>query len=119
MFFSFSCQSSGNKSGQSFDLKFKLLLSSNTCELLSTGRWFLVRSIFNTFLEWRLQLLIMKRKRPEEIALNSMAHIEENRDLEGKKTLFEDINLFKAKKIWKETWRLIRLDSLVLLSLQW
>jgi len=27
----------------------------------------------------------MKRKRPEEIALNSMAHIEENRDLEGKK----------------------------------
>ena len=60
----------------------------------------------------------MKRKGPVEIVLNSMAHIEENGDLEGKKTVFEDKRLFKAKKIWKETWRLIRLGFQVLLSLR-
>ena len=43
----------------------------------------------------------MKRKR---IALISMAHIEDIEELEGKKSLFEDILVFffKAKENWKE-----------------
>ena len=42
----------------------------------------------------------MKRKR---IASISMAHIEDIGELEGKKSLFEDIlAFFKAKEIWKE-----------------
>jgi len=39
----------------------------------------------------------MKRKRPEEVALNSMAHIEEIGELEGKKSLFEDLNLISKR----------------------
>ena len=39
----------------------------------------------------------MKRKRPEEVALNSMAHIEEIGELEGKKSLFEDVNLISKR----------------------
>ena len=42
----------------------------------------------------------MKRKR---IASISMAHIEDIGELEGKKSLFEDILVFfLAKEIWKE-----------------
>ena len=40
----------------------------------------------------------MKRKRPEKIALNSMAHIEETGGLECKKSLFEDINLISKQR---------------------
>jgi len=55
----------------------------------------------------------MKRKR---IASISMAHIEHIGELEGKKSLFEDILVFfKAKEIWKEPGD-FRLDFQVLLS---
>ena len=50
-----------------------------------------------------------------------MAHIEDIGELEGKKSLFEDIVVvffFKAKEIWKEPGD-FRLDFHVLLSLQW
>jgi len=58
----------------------------------------------------------MKRKR---IASISMAHIEDIGELEGKKSLFEDIlAFFKAKEIWKEPGDL-HLDFQVLLSVQW
>jgi len=40
----------------------------------------------------------MKRRRPEEIVLNSMPHIKEIGDLEGKKSLFEDINLISKRR---------------------
>ena len=57
----------------------------------------------------------MKRKR---IASISMAHTEDIGDLEGKKSLFEDILVFfKAKEIWKEPGD-CRLDFQVLLSVQ-
>ena len=60
----------------------------------------------------------MKRKR---IASISMAHIEDTGELEGKKSLFEDILVFffffKAKEIWKEPGD-FRLDFQVLLSVQ-
>ena len=59
----------------------------------------------------------MKRKR---IAIISMAHIEDTGELEGKKSLFEDILVFffKAKEIWKEPGN-FRLDFQGLLSVQW
>ena len=59
----------------------------------------------------------MKRKR---IASISMAHIEDIGELEGKKSLSEDILVFffKAKEIWKEPGD-FRLDFQVLLSDQW
>jgi len=58
----------------------------------------------------------MKKKR---IALISMAHIEDIGELEGKRSLFEDILVFfKAKEIWKESGDL-SLDFQVLLSVQW
>ena len=58
----------------------------------------------------------MKRKR---IASISMVHIEDIGELEGKKSLFEDILVFfKAKEIWKEPGD-FRLDFQVLLSVQW
>ena len=48
-----------------------------------------------------------------------MAHIEDIGDLEGKKSLFEDILVFfKAKEIWKEPGD-CRLDFQVLLSVQY
>ena len=50
-----------------------------------------------------------------------MAHIEDIGELEGKKSLFEDMVVFfffKAKEIWKEPGD-FRLDFQVLLSLQW
>ena len=48
-----------------------------------------------------------------------MAHVEDIRELEGKKSLFEDIlDFFKAKAIWKEPGD-FRLDFQVLLSVQW
>ena len=56
----------------------------------------------------------MKRKR---IASISTAHIEDLGELEGKKSLFEDILFFKAKEIWKEPGD-FRLDFQVLLSVQ-
>ena len=57
----------------------------------------------------------MKRKR---IASISMAHIEDIGELEGKKSLFEDILVFfKVKEIWKEPGD-FRLDFQVLLSVQ-
>jgi len=55
----------------------------------------------------------MKRKRNASI---SMAHIRDIGELEGKKSLFEDIPVFfKAKEIWKEPGD-FRLDFQVLLS---
>ena len=58
----------------------------------------------------------MKRKR---IASISMAHIEDIGELEGKKSLFEDILVsFKAKEIWKEPGD-FRLDFQVLPSVPW
>ena len=58
----------------------------------------------------------MKRKR---IASILMAHIEDIGELEGKRSLFEDILVFfKAKEIWKEPGDL-SLDFQVLLSVQW
>ena len=60
----------------------------------------------------------MKRKRITSI---SMAHnIEDIGELEGKKSLFEDILVFfsKAKEIWKEPGD-FRLDFQVLLSVHW
>jgi len=58
----------------------------------------------------------MKRKR---IAIISMAHIEDTGELEGKKSLFEDILVFfKAKEIWKEPGE-FRLDFQGLRSVQW
>jgi len=56
----------------------------------------------------------MERKR---IASISMAHIEDIGELEGKKSLFEDILVFffKAKGIWKEPGD-FRLEFQVLLS---
>jgi len=58
----------------------------------------------------------MKRKR---IASISDAHLEDIGELEGKKSLFEDILVFfKAKVIWKEPGD-FRLDFQVLLSVQW
>ena len=58
----------------------------------------------------------MKRKR---IASISMAHVADIGELEGKKSLFEDIlDLFKAKAIWKEPGD-IPLDFQVLLSVHW
>jgi len=58
----------------------------------------------------------MKRKR---IASISMTHIEDIGELEGRKSLFEDIlAFFKAKEIWKEPGD-FRLDFQVLLSVQW
>ena len=60
----------------------------------------------------------MKRKR---IASISMAHIEDIGELEGKKSLFEEILVFfffKAKEIWKEPGD-FRLDFQGLLSVQW
>jgi len=57
----------------------------------------------------------MKRKR---IASISMAHTEDIGELEGKKSLFEDILVFfKANEIWKEPSD-FRLDFKVLLSVQ-
>ena len=59
----------------------------------------------------------MKRKR---IASISTAHIEDLGELEGKKSLFEDILVFfffKAKEIWKEPGD-FRLDFQALLSVQ-
>ena len=57
----------------------------------------------------------MKRKR---IASISVAHIDEVGELEGKKSLFEDIAVFfRAKEIWKEPGD-FRLDFQVLLSVQ-
>ena len=59
----------------------------------------------------------MKRKR---IAIISLAHIEDTGELEGKKSLFEDILVFfffKAKEIWQEPGD-FRLDFQVLLSVQ-
>jgi len=57
----------------------------------------------------------MKRKR---IASISMAHIEDIGELEGKKSLFEDIFFFfKAKEIYKNPGD-FRLDFQVLLSVQ-
>ena len=58
----------------------------------------------------------MKRKR---IASISMAHIVDIGELEGKKSLYEDILVFffKAKEIWKEPGD-FRLDFEVLLSVQ-
>ena len=58
----------------------------------------------------------MKRKR---IASISMAHIEDIGELEGKKSLFEDILVlfFKAKEFWKQPGD-FRLDFQVLLSVQ-
>ena len=52
-----------------------------------------------------------------------MAHIEDIGELEGRKSLFEDIRafflaFFKAKEIWKEPGD-FRLDFQVLLSVQW
>ena len=48
-----------------------------------------------------------------------MAHIEDIGELEGKKSLFEDIlAFFKAKEIWKEPGDL-HFDFQVLLSVQW
>ena len=53
-----------------------------------------------------------------------MAHIEDIGELEGKKSLFEDMVVFfffvffKAKEIWKEPGD-FRLDFQVLLSRQW
>ena len=46
-----------------------------------------------------------------------MAHIEDTGELEGKKSLFEDISLL-AKEIWKELGD-FRLDFQGLLSVQW
>ena len=48
-----------------------------------------------------------------------MAHIEDIGELEGKKSLFEDMLVFflKAKEIWKEHGD-FRLDFQVLLSVQ-
>jgi len=58
----------------------------------------------------------MKRKR---IASISMAPIEDIGELEGKKSLFEDIlAVFEAKEFWKEPGD-FRLDFQVLLSVQW
>ena len=58
----------------------------------------------------------MKRRR---IASISMAHIKDIGELEGKKSLFEDILAFlKVKEIWKEPGD-FRLDFQVLLSVQW
>ena len=58
----------------------------------------------------------MKRKR---IASISVAHIEVIGELEGKKSLFEDIVVFffSANEIWKEPGD-FRLDFQVLLSVQ-
>jgi len=57
----------------------------------------------------------MKRKR---IASISMAHTEDIGEVEGKKSLFEDILVFfKANEIWKEPGD-FRLDFEVLLSVQ-
>ena len=48
-----------------------------------------------------------------------MAHMEGIGELEGKKSLFEDILVFfKAKEIWKEPGNFC-LDFQVLLSVQW
>ena len=48
-----------------------------------------------------------------------MAHIEDIGELEGKKSLFEDILcIFKAKEIWKEPDD-FRLTFQVFLSVQW
>ena len=51
-----------------------------------------------------------------------MAHIEDIGELEGKKSLFEEILVFliffKAKEIWKEPGD-FRLDFQGLLSVQW
>jgi len=49
-----------------------------------------------------------------------MAHIEDTGELEGKKSLFEDILVFffKAKEIWKEPDD-FRLDFQGLFSVQW
>jgi len=59
----------------------------------------------------------MKRKRPR-IASISMAHVQDIGELEGKKSLFEDIlGFFKAKEIWKEPGD-FRLDFQVLLSVK-
>ena len=54
------------------------------------------------------------------IASISMAHIEDIGELEGKKSLFENILVFffKAKEIWKEPADL-RLEFQVFLSVQW
>ena len=57
----------------------------------------------------------MKRKR---IASISMADTEDIGELEGKKSLFEDILVFfKANEIWKEP-GVFRLDFKFLLSVQ-
>ena len=54
----------------------------------------------------------------KRIALIWMAHIEDIGELEGKKSLFEDILVFfKAKEIWKEPGD-FRLDFQVLLSVR-
>ena len=59
----------------------------------------------------------MKKKRPR-IASISMAHVEDIGELEGKKSLFEDIGVFfKAKEIWNEPGD-FRLDFQVLLSVK-
>ena len=47
-----------------------------------------------------------------------MAHIEDTGELEGKKSLFADILVFKAKEIWKEPGDFC-LDFQGLLSVQW
>ena len=59
----------------------------------------------------------MKRKWTR-IASISMAHVEVLGELEGKKSLFEDLLVFfKAKEIWKEPGD-FRLDFQVLLSVK-
>ena len=48
-----------------------------------------------------------------------MAHVKDIGELEGKKSLFEDIlDFFKAKAIWKEPGD-FRLNFRFLLSVQW
>ena len=48
-----------------------------------------------------------------------MAHIEDIGELEGKKSLFQDVLVFfKAQEIWKEPSD-FRLDFQVLLAVQW
>jgi len=58
----------------------------------------------------------MKRKR---IASISMAHIEDIGELEGKKSLFEDILVFFQSSGDLEGTRRLCLDFQVLLAVQW
>jgi len=60
----------------------------------------------------------MKRNKPEEIALNSTAHIGEIGEREGKKSLFEDTNLISKLRRFGKKPGDFRLDFQVLLLLQ-